>query len=629
MEEPGGLASVPDPTTAVTDGQDSPPADVSAASGTVEERPTSVPAHRTHESAISPFRVVVVVVLVAAGLIAWQLTRPSGPAYRTALVSTGTAVASLSSVGTVTPVNQANLNFDVAGTVGAVDVTVGQQVTAGETVASLDSTPLKNAVIADQASLASAQATLASDEASQTAATTTSSDSTTTTTAATLTSVTTSGSGGSPGGGSPGGGTSGGGSQSVAQLQAKLVADQKQEDADSAAASAALATATSVCTAPSTPATTSAPASTTSNTTTTTTPPTTPTCTEALSAASAAQTTLTGDIATVASDEAALTTALEAAASSSSGAGSTGSTGGSAAAPTSGSTGSANTGKPSAGSSSTASSGASSGAAGSSGKAKVVTAQKLALDQSDIDVAQANLDSAQQSLASADLVSPISGTVGSVTLTVGSSVSAGSSSTSGQVVVLGSGNSYQVVATVPVASISKVAVGQQALVTPDSSGTAVPGTVTGIGVLATSGTTSTTYPVTVTIQSPGLGLFSGGEAGVSIVTGRAVGVTTVPTSAVHTEGTVHLVTEVVGTTTKQVKVTTGIVGAVLTQITSGVKPGEQISIATMDLPVPSSSTTSTRSGFGGLGGATGFPTGAGGFGGGGFGGGTRVGSAIG
>jgi len=108
------------------------------------------------------------------------------------------------------------------------------------------------------------------------------------------------------------------------------------------------------------------------------------------------------------------------------------------------------------------------------------------------------------------------------------------------------------------------------------------------------------------------------------VTGRAVGVTTVPTSAVRTEGTIHLVTEVDGTTTKQVKVTTGIVGPTLTQITSGVKPGQQVSIATMDLPVPSSSTTSTRSGIGGFGGAGGFPTGAGGFGGGGFGGAART-----
>ena len=129
-------------------------------------------------------------------------------------------------------------------------------------------------------------------------------------------------------------------------------------------------------------------------------------------------------------------------------------------------------------------------------------------------------------------------------------MSAGGSTGTGQVVVLGSGSSYQVATTVPVTKIIQVAVGQQALVTPDSSTTAVPGTVTSIGVLATSGTTSTTYPVTVDVQSPALGLFSGAEAGVSIVTGRAVGVTTVPTSAVRSVGTVHLVTVVDGATTR-------------------------------------------------------------------------------
>jgi hypothetical protein len=96
------------------------------------------------------------------------------------------------------------------------------------------------------------------------------------------------------------------------------------------------------------------------------------------------------------------------------------------------------------------------------------------------------------------------------------------------------------------------------------------------------------------------------------VTGKAVGVTTVPTSAVQTVGTTHTVTVVDGTTTKQVKVTTGIVGAVLTEITKGVTRGQQVSIATMNQPVPSSSTTSSLSGVGGLGGASGFTGGFGG-----------------
>lgn len=401
----------------------------------VDGRRSSAGAPGAGRSVLSPFRIIVAVVLLAAGAVAWQFTRPSGATYRTAMVSTGTAVSTLSSVGTITPANQASLNFDVAGTVSAVDVAVGQQVTAGQTVASLDATSLQNAEVTAQASLAAAQATLASDEA---------------------------GSGG-------------------------------------------------------------------------------------------------------------------------------------------------------------ASSGTGGSSSSSSSRTKVVTAQALALDQANVDVAQANLDSAQQALTSANLVSTISGTVGQVSLTVGSSVSAGSSSSSGEVVIVGTGDSYEVAGTVPVASISKVAVGQQALVTPDSSSKAIPGTVTGIGVLATSGSTSTTYPVTVSIDSPSLGLFSGGEAGISIVTGKAVGVTTVPTSAVHTVGTTSYVTVVNGTTTKQVKVVAGTVGAVLTQIKSGVTSGQRVSIANLDQPVPSSSTTNTT-GLGGFGGTTGFGGGAGGFGGGGGGG---------
>jgi multidrug efflux pump subunit AcrA (membrane-fusion protein) len=573
----------------------------------------SPPSRRSRGPVISPFRAVVAVVVVAAGVLAWQLTRPVGATYRTAMVGTGTAVATLSSVGTITPVNQANLNFAVAGTVSTVNVAVGQPVTAGEVVAALDPVPLQDAVIADEANLASAEATLSTDETSQAASSTPT---------ATLSSVVTSGTGGS--GPPTGGGSTGAGSSTVAQLQAKLIADQKREDADAAAASAALAEATSVCTAP-TGATHSSSSSPTSTPATGPAPPSspggTPTCSQALSAAATAQATLGGDIKTVAADEAALTAALEAA-SSSAGSGGTSSTG-------SGATGGATSKSGSSGASGAASAGASTGASASSGgsgnsKVKVVTAEKLALDQADIDVAQAGLDGAQQSLADANLVSTMSGTVGEVTLAVGSSVSAGSSTTTGQIVILGSGSSYQVVTTVPVAKIDQVAVGQQALVTPDSSGTAVPGTVTGIGVLATTSSTSTTYPVTVDLESSSLGLFSGGEAGVSIVTSRASG-TTVPTSAVRTQGTTHLVTVVDGSTTKAVRVTVGTVGAVLTQIKSGVSPGQQVSIANLAQPVPPSSTTSTRLGLAGLGGVTGRAGGfggAGGISGGGFRGGT-------
>ncbi len=65
----------------------------------------------------SPLRIGVAVVLIAAALVAWSLTGSATSGYRTAVVGTGTVEATLDSVGTITPVNQADLNFDASGTV--------------------------------------------------------------------------------------------------------------------------------------------------------------------------------------------------------------------------------------------------------------------------------------------------------------------------------------------------------------------------------------------------------------------------------------------------------------------------------------------------------------------------------
>ena len=261
---------------------------------------------------------------------------------------------------------------------------------------------------------------------------------------------------------------------------------------------------------------------------------------------------------------------------------------------------------------------------GSSGRTtKTVTPEVIALDEADVDLAQANLTTAQADVGDADLVSTIGGTVGSVSLTAGQSVAAGSPSATPQIVVVGSGSDFEAATTVDVTKIKEIHLGQEAVVTPDSSSVPEDGTITGIGVQGTSTTSSTTYPVTVSFQSDSAGSFSGGGASVQIVTGTARGVTTVPSSAVHTVGTTRYVELVDGGTTKTTRVTVGTVGAVRTEITSGVHVGQDVSLADMSEPVPTSSTTTTRSGLAGLSGTGGFGSfgGTGGFGGGGFGGG--------
>ncbi len=189
----------------------------------------------------------------------------------------------------------------------------------------------------------------------------------------------------------------------------------------------------------------------------------------------------------------------------------------------------------------------------------------------------------------------------SVSIAAGDSVTSAAGSADPEIMIIGPGSSYQLVAQVPVADIAEVAVGQSASVTPDATNSLLAGTVTSIGLVPVSGSTGTTYPVTISLSSDHLGLFSGADAEATVVVARSDDVTAVPTSAVRTTGSIHLVTVVDGGTTRTVRVALGTVGDVLTQITSGLKPGDVVALADLGRPLP---TTSTGIGgrFGGLGG---------------------------
>src|ERR1019366_5261946 len=70
-----------------------------------------------------------------------------------------------SSTGTTEPATRASLNFAVSGRVNAVDVTAGQTVTVGQTLATVDPTALAASLAQAQATLANDQAQLATDQA--------------------------------------------------------------------------------------------------------------------------------------------------------------------------------------------------------------------------------------------------------------------------------------------------------------------------------------------------------------------------------------------------------------------------------------------------------------------------------
>ena len=237
----------------------------------------------------------------------------------------------------------------------------------------------------------------------------------------------------------------------------------------------------------------------------------------------------------------------------------------------------------------------------------------MAADQAAIDLDQVNVQIAQQNLAAATLTSPLAGTVAAVNLTAGSSVSADSSTAVISVLAPGS---YLVSATVPLSAVDKIQVGQQADVRPDVLNSSLTGTVAAIGVLKSSSSTSTatSFPITVAVQSSGATLYDGSGAAVTISVGKVDGVLTVPSSAVHTDGSRSTVTVLNGASQQTVSVTTGVVGQDLTEITSGLNAGQTVVLADLTAAIPTS-TAATRPGTGfgvGGGGAAGVGTGAGG-----------------
>lgn len=108
----------------------------------------------------------VVVVAIGAGGAAWAKTRGSGTTVTTALatVSRETVRQTVSATGTLTPARQAELAFAVSGTVTSVSVAEGDQVRAGDVLATVGRSALRADLDAAKASVTAAREQLASDQ---------------------------------------------------------------------------------------------------------------------------------------------------------------------------------------------------------------------------------------------------------------------------------------------------------------------------------------------------------------------------------------------------------------------------------------------------------------------------------
>ncbi len=493
----------------------------------------------------------------------------------------------------------------------SVSVSPGQVVSAGQSLATLDTTALSETVSSAQSTLNADEAKLVEDEESQasssstpSAAKTPSTPSTTTTTAPT--------------------GTGTGTNATITQDQTVLTKDEATLDTDQQKEGADLSQAQTDCTSANT-----------------STPTGQATCESGLQTVSTDEQQVSKDQTAVSKDETALAQALGASTSTGTSTGGSGGSGG--AGGTTGNSGAGGTGRaPSAsatqtsaaisgsGSSSdatltaaitgnTGSGGSSStqGGSGGSASADTDTPEQIASDQADIDTAEAQLTNAEQSLQEATLSSPIAGTVVSVGIAVGDTVSADSST---EIVTIVGTKSYEVQATLDSSQIPSVKVGQSSTVEVDGATHTFSGTVSQVGPVQSSDS-GYSYPVIVSLPDSAGGIFTGSSADVNISTGAVSDVVAVPTSAVQTTDSVSYVYELEkGVLTRKV-VKVGMVGDEYTQVLSGLSPGQSVVLADYAEPVPSSNTETNTFGGGlsGLGGGGAFA--GGGFAGGGFGGG--------
>src|SRR6478609_5470473 len=275
------------------------------------------------------------------------------------------------------------------------------------------------------------------------------------------------------------------------------------------------------------------------------------------------------------------------------------------------------------------------------------TSTQLAADTAAATSAQGQVTSAQQAMSAATLTSPIAGVVAEVNLTVGQQVggsssgsgsgtggagsgaggsgsggsnSSGSSSTD-QFLVIGT-TSWVVNATVDSTGVGLIGNGDQAQIVPGSSPSVVYGTISSVGVMATTSSGVATFPVVISVTGNPPGLHAGDTATVSLIYKQLSDVLTVPTAAVHTVNGQRVVYLVSGGKQVSRPVQVGLSSGGSTQITSGLNEGDQVEVAipsTSNGGAGSSASRSARP----SGGTRQFPGGGnfGGGGGGGFGGG--------
>lgn len=277
------------------------------------------------------------------------------------------------------------------------------------------------------------------------------------------------------------------------------------------------------------------------------------------------------------------------------------------------------------------------------------TATAISAAKAGIKVKKNAVTQAKAALEDATMVSPIAGKVADVSIAKGDTVSGASSTTSSgtssssgtsgststntasssstAAVTVISDGTFSVTTSVSNSDVTSIKKGLQATITATGSTDAVYGTVTSVGVVASSTSSSTssssssgsaTFPVTIGVTGTHKTLLPGSSATVAITVKQLTNVISVPTQAVTSTNGTTVVQKLVAGKQVATPVTLGASVGTSTVVTKGLAAGDQIVLASFRAQGSTGSGTrqggTGEGGFGGTGGFNGGTGGTGGFG---------------
>lgn len=241
---------------------------------------------------------------------------------------------------------------------------------------------------------------------------------------------------------------------------------------------------------------------------------------------------------------------------------------------------------------------------------------QIASAQAQLQSAQAAVQTAQQNLANTTLVAPMDGNVDSINGVVGETVSpgggltaeapgsqaplpsSGTGSGSSAFMVISNPSAMEVVIPFAETDASKIAFNQDAQITFDAvPNLTISGHVIAVATAATIASGVVNYYATITLNQTGRALKDGMTANATVTVSKVTDVLGVPNLAVrHTAGQAYVLVYSGGQQV-QTPIDTGVVGDTFTEVTGGLNDGEQIVIPAIQA---ATGTGTTRGGgFGG------------------------------